>query len=79
MVYLEFVEERNNDIVFDYMPEHETADRGRVAVNRNTGERKLLKKSLDDEGFNYRSHAWRRIEQMIADGEIKQQAFSAWY
>ena len=79
MVYLEYVETRGDEVVYDYMPERKDALRGTVSVNRKTRERSLLKKSSADELSWYSCHAWRRIEQMLDDGHLKQETYSAWY
>ena len=79
MVYLEYVGEQNGDVIYDYMPERKNADRGRISVNRETRERKLLKRSADDRSFNYHGHAWLRIDQMLDEGSLKRETYAAWY
>lgn len=79
MVYLELVGIEGDEVVYDYMPERKDADRGTVAVNRKTGERTLRKQSADGLWSAYHRQAWKRIEEMIAEGELKQDAYAAWY
>ena len=79
MVYLEYVKEADDEVVYDYMPEREDAPRGTVSVNRKTRKRSLLKKSSENELSWYRGHAWRRIEQMLDDGRLENRTCSAWY
>ena len=79
MVHLEFVSDDGTLVTYDYMPERRDAPRGTVAVNRVTGERILIKKAEENELSWYRGGAWRRIEQMIGDGELKTETYAAWY
>ena len=79
MVYMEFVSDDGAEVIYDYMPETKDAPKGTVSVNRKTGERKLIKRSPDGEWSAYHSQAWKRIEQMIADGTLKRETSSAWY
>lgn len=79
MVYLEFVSDDGSWVIYDYMPEKRDASRGTIAVSRETGERRLLKRSPAGELSAYHSHAWRRVEEMIEDGVLKHEAYSAWY
>ena len=81
MVYLEFVEERaNGDVVYDYIPEKKTADRGTVLVNRDTRKPKKLKGSSDGDWWpEYYNRAWKRVVEIIDAGELKQATYSAWY
>ena len=64
----------------DYMPERKDADKGIVSVNRYTRERKKIKGSADGGRWSaYHGHAWRRIEEMLDAGELKKEAYAAWY
>ena len=79
MVYLEYVREANDEVVYDYMPEREDAPRGTVSVNRKTRKRSLLKASSENELSMYRRQAWRRVDQMLDAGHLEQKTYSAWY
>lgn len=81
MVYLEFVEERENgDIVYDYMPEKKTSDKGRLLVNRATRAAKKLKGSSDGDWWpEYFARAHKRVLEMLDDGNLKHSTYSAWY
>ena len=80
MVYLKFVEEtKDGDVAYDYMPEKKTVIPGRVAMNRNTGERKLIILSPADDWVEYRGKAWKQIERMIASGNLIEETYNAWY
>jgi len=79
VVYLEYVETKGDEVIYDYMPERKDAPRGTVSVNRKTRKRSLLKKSSENELSMYRGHAWRRIDQMLDDGHLKQETYAAWY
>ena len=81
MVYLEFIEELDNgDVVYSYMPERKDADKGIVSVNRYTRERKKIKDSADGGRWSaYHGHAWLRIEEILDAGELKKEAYAAWY
>ena len=80
MVYLELVEDDGATVVYDYMLGSKDTKRGTVSVNRKTREKKLLRKSPD--GGSLSMHhicAWKRIEEMLDSGTVKQEAFSVWY
>lgn len=79
MVYLEFVSDEGSWVTYDYMPEKRDASRGTIAVSRETGERRLLKMSPVGEWSAYHGHAWRRVDEMIKDGILKHETYSAWY
>lgn len=79
MVYLEFLEEVDGVVYYEYMPERRDAERGVVAIDRGTRERTLVKLSPASDMSMYYAHAWSRIDQMLDDGELKLQAYAAWY
>lgn len=79
MVHLEFVSDDGVVVTYDYMPERKDASRGTVAVNRVTGERILVRKAEENELSWYRGHAWRRIEKMLEDGDLRKETCSIWY
>lgn len=78
MIHLEFVRD-DAVITYDYMPERKDASRGTVAVNWVTGERTLVRKAGESELSWYRGHAWRRVEQMLEDGDLRKENCSVWY
>ena len=80
MVYLKFVVENDDgEIIYDFMPESPHAKPGSVSVNRITHERKLIRKSPDSPLSMYHAHAWKRVDQMIVDNNLKQETYAAWY
>lgn len=81
MVYLEFVQEKvNGEVIYDYMPEKRTADRGRISFNRKTGEKKLIKGSRDGDWWpEYLRHAMIRLEEMVESDNLAAETYAAWY
>lgn len=79
MVWLELVDASGDEVIYDYMPESRTANRGRLSVNKATREYGLISKSGEDELDWYRGHAWREIDKMIDAGEYPQETYVAWY
>lgn len=79
MVYLEFVSDDGDMVVYDYMPQREDAPRGTLFVNRSDGQRGLIKKSSADDWSEYRGQAWSLIEEMIKSGNLKEKTGTAWY
>ena len=79
MVYLELVSSSPDEIVYDYMPEHKDAERGRVTINPKTGERGLVSRAPLDEFTTYAGHAWLAIEQMSRSGRLEEFTYAAWY
>ena len=79
MVYLELVSFDGSKAVYDYMPERKDADRGRVSYDTATKKRDIIKKSLDDSGFNYAGYAFKRIDEYIANGKFETSGVVSWY
>ena len=74
MVYLEYVDTVGTEVIYDYMPERKDADRGRISVDMNTGERKLIKQSKDEPSSWYSCHAWDGVCDMISSNDLKKSA-----
>lgn len=79
MVFLELVEDGKTDVVYDYMPEKESAARGTISVNKTTRERNLIKKSPDEDISWYRGHVWQKIDEMLDSGVLEEKTCAAWY
>ena len=79
MVYLEFVSDDGDRVVYDYIPQREDAPRGTLFVSRSDGQRGLIKKSPADDWSEYRGKAWSLIEHMIREGNLKEKTWAAWY
>ncbi len=79
MVWIELVDASGDEVVYDYMPELRTADRGRLSVNKETRERRIIKKSKDDWWSEYHGHAWHRMDKMIDEDVYPQETCVAWY
>lgn len=79
MVYIRFVSDDGENVVYDYMPESKDAPCGTLSVSRNGNKRALIKKSPVDDWSEYRGHAWSLIERMVSEGHLKDECFAAWY
>lgn len=78
MVYLELIEDTNDRVVYDFMPETRQAARGRIAVDKATREKTLITESPDAESSAYKAHAARRIVEMLDSGNLKKETYAAW-
>ena len=80
MVYLKLVYDGEDEVVYDFMPEHKDAMPGRVSVNKKTREKTLIKESPESGNLSwYRCKAAKRICEMLDAGELKQETYMAWY
>ena len=78
MVFLEYVDTVGAEVIYDYMPKRKDADRGRISVDMNTRERKLIKMSKDEPSSWYRCHAWDGVCEMISSNDLKKSVCIAW-
>lgn len=77
MERIELMELKDDYVRYKYFPEN-SEKFGIVAMNRNTGERKL-EKTAEDYGTNYAAHAFRRIDEFQKKGEFLHEDMIAWY
>ena len=77
MVKIERLELTDKIARYRYFPE-DSRKCGIVALDRETGERKL-ETMLEGYGSNYAAHALRRIEEYQKKGEFLKKDVVAWY
>lgn len=79
MVYLKYVSADGDEVIYNYMPEKKDTPKGRISLNSKIRECAWLSPPCEGELSWYREHAWRRIEEMLDKGELKQSPYEAWY
>jgi hypothetical protein len=77
MLRLELLEITKTLVKYKYYPES-SKEYGIIVVDRTSKERNI-EKLLPEYGSNYPAHAFRRIEEYLANNKFQEEDIVAWY
>lgn len=78
MLTLKLIGKEDNIISYEYYPEDDKNNPGRVSLIVKTREKKVDKESIKDLGKKYAFKALKRIEEYIDTNDFKENDIVAW-
>ena len=78
MTWFELVELTDRHAVYDYYPDKDMSDRGRLSFNRDNGTWSVEERARADRFSSYSNHLGHRLEELNKSGELQQSGYVAW-
>lgn len=78
MTWFELVELTDRHAVYDYYPDKDMSDRGRLSFNRDDGTWSVEERARADRFSSYSNHLGHRLEELNESGEFQQSGYVAW-